>query len=82
MTDIVSLLHGPDGVKAANEILRLRMNNARLCAALKPFSAALENYIDTKYPPYPWKHVDFLGVISLDDLRSARKAIKEGQDDE
>lgn len=38
MSDIIERLHGPDGMEAGQEILRLREENARLREALKPFA--------------------------------------------
>lgn len=74
MSDIIERLHGPDGMEAGQEILRLREENARLLKALKPFAMAAYSDADST--------LDLLHAIcslTFDDFRRARAAIREGE---
>ena len=77
MSDIIERLHGPDGMEAAQEILRLREENGRLREALRPFATAAHSNIDSKL-----NLIHAVCSLTPDDFRRARAAIREGENDE
>ena len=96
MSDIVErLAHANEyeplgyvGWEAADEILRLREENARLREALKPFSAFADAW--EKQPLYGMDNTIYAlhggehcgGVeLKLTDLRAAAAALQEGEKD-
>ena len=72
MSDIIERLHGPDGMEAGQEILRLRKENARLREALRPFAAAANSNIDSNL-----SLLSAICSLTIDDFRRARDAIRE-----
>ena len=82
MSDIIERLHGPDGMEAGREIIRLREENARLREALKPFAELLKGNYSHQSDDMPIKaganQYDLVFVFALGDLRAAAAAIREG----
>ena len=67
--------------EAADEILRLRAENEKLRAALKPFADAAEDLDeDDKDNRSIWEHW-VAGYIEIGHLRAAAAALKETNDD-
>ena len=82
MSDIIERLHGPDGMEAGQEILRLRKENARLRGVLKPFAELLKGNYSHQSDDMPIKaganQYDLVFDFTLGDLRAARDAIQDG----
>ena len=60
--------------KQEAEILRLRADNAKLRAALKPFADAADDFIAEKHDAHR-------AIVTLGDLRAAAAALKETGDE-
>ena len=82
MSDIIERLHGPDGMEAGQEILRLRKENARLREALIAAMVRERDaylYCEGIVQGYDWE--DDLEVTNMDGLlENMRHTIKAARD--
>ena len=78
MSDITERLHGPDGMEAGHEILRLREENARLRVALISLITTMDDFWNDKTLP-SIAHMNEQTVRSVEAAQRTAAAILKGE---